>query len=323
MRNHANQAVLSPLVLCLAAALMVVEAHAESKGHVVEYYHVDALGSVVAMSDAHGDALSTRAYEPYGHEFAESQDGPGYTAHVSDPGTGLVYMQQRYYDPTIGRFLSVDPVAANPDTGASFSRYIYAANNPYRFTDPDGRDCISKDGTTTCSIQVTGSRIPTKISFATPAGVFGTQKSGSAASHSYNYQAFHQKSDKAVQQSIANDPTPGRNDKPATPTGTLNKATPDGGRGVLARAGALLGYDPDSPVKSYRATDRNGNTWTINVTQPGHGLHFGYVLRGSVGGQVMTIGEGWAIPQAFGFASDAIINDVWKDHNQKNIDDAR
>lgn len=48
-------------------------------------------------------------------------------------------MQQRYYDPTIGRFLSVDPIAANSNTGAGFNRYWYAANNPYKFTDPDGR----------------------------------------------------------------------------------------------------------------------------------------------------------------------------------------
>jgi RHS repeat-associated protein len=46
---------------------------------------------------------------------------------------------QRYYDPGIGRFLSVDPVTANPNTGANFNRYAYANNNPYKFTDPDGR----------------------------------------------------------------------------------------------------------------------------------------------------------------------------------------
>jgi uncharacterized protein RhaS with RHS repeats len=48
-------------------------------------------------------------------------------------------MQQRYYDPGIGRFLSVDPVSTNANNGANFSRYWYGNNNPYRFTDPDGR----------------------------------------------------------------------------------------------------------------------------------------------------------------------------------------
>lgn len=46
---------------------------------------------------------------------------------------------QRYYDPAIGRFLSVDPVAADTVTGWNFNRYNYAANNPYKFKDPDGR----------------------------------------------------------------------------------------------------------------------------------------------------------------------------------------
>lgn len=48
-------------------------------------------------------------------------------------------MQQRYYDPAIGRFLSVDPVGADPSSGANFNRYWYANDNPYKFTDPDGR----------------------------------------------------------------------------------------------------------------------------------------------------------------------------------------
>jgi RHS repeat-associated protein len=65
--------------------------------------------------------------------------GIGYTGHVMDGATGLTYMQQRYYDQSIGRFLSVDPVVANGHTGINFNRYRYALNNPYRFTDPDGR----------------------------------------------------------------------------------------------------------------------------------------------------------------------------------------
>jgi len=48
-------------------------------------------------------------------------------------------MQQRYYDPVAGRFLSVDPVVTDAKTGDHFNRYNYADNNPYRFKDPDGR----------------------------------------------------------------------------------------------------------------------------------------------------------------------------------------
>jgi RHS repeat-associated protein len=61
---------------------------------------------------------------------------------VNDPETGLVYMQQRYYDPIAGRFLSVDPVTTNAKTGSHFNRYVYADNNPYKYTDPDGRSPV-------------------------------------------------------------------------------------------------------------------------------------------------------------------------------------
>src|SRR5579885_3885163 len=57
--------------------------------------------------------------------------------------TGLDYLQQRYYDPQTGTFLSPDPVDVDTSTGANFNRYAYANDNPYRFTDPDGRDSCS------------------------------------------------------------------------------------------------------------------------------------------------------------------------------------
>ena len=291
--------------------------------HTIKYQHTDALGTPVAVTDASRNVIERSEYEPYGKVLNRPiHGGPGYTGHVEDAATGLTYMQQRYYDPVVGRFLSVDPVAANPNTGASFNRYNYAANNPYRFKDPDGRDCVSVNGTTTCTVPKTDSnKVPTTISFPTPAGVSGKQDRASPAYHRYGIGTKHDKSDKAVQQSMVNDPTPGR-DKPATPTGTLNNATGEGGRGLLAKAGGLLGNNTDSPVKSYSATDNNGNTWVINVTQPGHGLHFGYVLRGSVDGTAVSIGEGWAVPQAVPGLSD-YINSVWVGQNQQNIDDAK
>ena len=79
-------------------------------------------------------------YEPYGAIIGNTaRSGIGYAGHVMDGGTGLTYMQQRYYDQSIGRFLSVDPVTADVNTGAMFNRFNYANNNPYRYRDPDGR----------------------------------------------------------------------------------------------------------------------------------------------------------------------------------------
>jgi RHS repeat-associated protein len=106
----------------------------------VEYIHTDALGSIVAVTDASGNVIERREYEPYGAQLTPVvQDGPGYTGHVQDAATGLTYMQQRYYDPQIGLFLSVDPVTAYSNPVGQFHRYRYANNNPYKFTDPDGR----------------------------------------------------------------------------------------------------------------------------------------------------------------------------------------
>ncbi len=48
-------------------------------------------------------------------------------------------MQQRYYDPVIGRFYSNDPVGFSASNPMMFNRYAYANNNPYKYTDPDGR----------------------------------------------------------------------------------------------------------------------------------------------------------------------------------------
>jgi RHS repeat-associated protein len=105
------------------------------------YFHTDALGSPIAKTNSAGTPIETSEYEPYGKLVnGTNNDRVGYTGHVMDSASGLTYMQQRYYDPSIGRMLSRDPVTAY-STGDMrlFNAYAYAFNNPYRFTDPDGR----------------------------------------------------------------------------------------------------------------------------------------------------------------------------------------
>ena len=107
------------------------------------YVHTDALGSPVAKTNSAGALLSRTRYEAYGKTAAGTNpNGIGFTGHVNDADTGLVYMQQRYYDPVAGRFLSVDPVVTDANTGGSFNRYEYAVSNPYRYTDPEGKFAI-------------------------------------------------------------------------------------------------------------------------------------------------------------------------------------
>src|SRR3546814_584484 len=118
------------------AMTAILSAHAQT----VEYYHTDALGTPVAVTDATGEVIRRNEYAPYGDLLNEpATDGPGYTGHVTDAATGLVYMQQRYYDPSVGRFISTDPIAARSGSRGQFNRYWYANNNPYKFIDPDGR----------------------------------------------------------------------------------------------------------------------------------------------------------------------------------------
>ncbi|NQZ11721.1 MAG: DUF4329 domain-containing protein, partial [Algicola sp.] len=61
----------------------------------------------------------------------------GYTGHQWDDDSGLNYMQARYYDPLLGKFLSNDPLGFRDVH--SFNRYTYANNNPYRYIDPNGK----------------------------------------------------------------------------------------------------------------------------------------------------------------------------------------
>ena len=78
-------------------------------------------------------------------------------------------MQQRYYDPQIGRFLSVAPIGAYTKKGVLFNRYWYANNNPYKFLDPDGR-YICKAGKENCTTVSDGLADAKKAMEALPEG---------------------------------------------------------------------------------------------------------------------------------------------------------
>jgi RHS repeat-associated protein len=52
--------------------------------------------------------------------------------------TGLYFYNARYYDATIGRFISPDTMIPNPANPQSLNRYSYCLNNPLRYNDPSG-----------------------------------------------------------------------------------------------------------------------------------------------------------------------------------------
>lgn len=129
----------------LAGSLIATIDHAWPSNAVLatKYQHTDALGSPVSVTNPSGQVIERMDYEPWGAIIGNpTRSGIGYTGHVMDGATGLTYMQQRYYDPQIGRFLSVDPVTAYSNPVGAFNRYWYANNSPYKFTDPEGRTAV-------------------------------------------------------------------------------------------------------------------------------------------------------------------------------------
>src|SRR5215831_248189 len=129
------------------AALCVLLTQFSIAGELITYYHNDLQGSPIAATDSRGYVMWRSTYEPYGekiqlpNDYLASVDNKrGFTSHVQDVETGLVYMQARHYDPVIGRFLSVDPVGFKEDNLQTANHYAYGNNNPFKFVDPDGRE---------------------------------------------------------------------------------------------------------------------------------------------------------------------------------------
>jgi RHS repeat-associated protein len=103
----------------------------------VYYYHFDALGSVVALSDAAGDTVQTYEYSVYGEVAVEDANHPNpymFAGVRYDIEIGLYYNRARYYNPFTGRFLQTDPIGY----GAGMNLYAYCGNNPLGFSDPSG-----------------------------------------------------------------------------------------------------------------------------------------------------------------------------------------
>ncbi|MBI2183589.1 MAG: RHS repeat-associated core domain-containing protein [Thaumarchaeota archaeon] len=102
------------------------------------YYHQDSLGSTRLTTSASKLQLFASNYKPFGPQHnANSTEKIKYTGKWEDSPTKLYYFGASYYDPEIGRFTTQDPVCscAEPST---LNRYVYANDNPLKFTDPTG-----------------------------------------------------------------------------------------------------------------------------------------------------------------------------------------
>jgi RHS repeat-associated protein len=78
---------------------------------IAEYYHTDALGSVLTLTDQNGSVQTTYSYDPFGNTTTSglSTNPFQYTGRENE-STGLYHYRARYYSPVLGRFLIEDPL---------------------------------------------------------------------------------------------------------------------------------------------------------------------------------------------------------------------
>ncbi len=112
-------------------------------GSVSNWIHRDHLSSVRLMTDATGTQIAENRYRPYGERtdvqlaVNTPRESRGWIGERDDPETGLTYLNARYYDPALGRFITpdwFDPTGP----GVGTNRYAYGMNNPIMLKDPSG-----------------------------------------------------------------------------------------------------------------------------------------------------------------------------------------
>jgi len=97
-------------------------------------YTYDAWGNIISKTDSTG-AMDLSEINPFVYK--------GYWYGWS---TGLYYLNARYYNPAIGRFLSEDPIGPTPGNVLSYNEYAYAENNPVLLSDPSGMIPMEDEG---------------------------------------------------------------------------------------------------------------------------------------------------------------------------------
>lgn len=103
------------------------------------WYHIDGLGSMVALTDETGQVVDEADYDAYGNLLTANTDFNlnhyTFTGEEWDDETGLVHFYARYYDPAVGIWISQDSYRGDPNSPASMHRYAYVLNNPVNDVD--------------------------------------------------------------------------------------------------------------------------------------------------------------------------------------------
>ena len=125
------------LVARYVDSLSVDEPLQETISGTSSYYEQDGLGSVSSISSSAGALANTYTYDSYGKITASSgtiANSFEFTGREYDRETGIYHYRARYYDQSVGRFTSEDPIDFRG--GTNFYRYVL--NSPTNLTDPWG-----------------------------------------------------------------------------------------------------------------------------------------------------------------------------------------
>ena len=99
----------------------------------------DHQGSIMAIVDATSGAYTHVRHLPYGQLRAgNTSNDKGFLNQTHDPTANLIYLNNRHHDPTLGAFISVDPLVTKTEQA-----YIYGAANPVRHSDPSGLEVVT------------------------------------------------------------------------------------------------------------------------------------------------------------------------------------
>jgi RHS repeat-associated protein len=107
------------------------------QGTTVSFLHRDHLATVKLVTNMSGAVTERTGYAAFGEPKPTTSLPKGFIGERPDVETGLIYLNARYYDPALGRFISPDdwdPTLA----GVGTNRYAYAGNDPVNKADPNG-----------------------------------------------------------------------------------------------------------------------------------------------------------------------------------------
>ena len=108
------------------------------------YYVLNAQGDVVRIVNSSRSVVASYTYDPWGKIISSSGtladvNPLRYRGYYYDTETGFYYLQSRYYDPEIGRFINADSYASTDATGLlSTNMFAYCENDPVNGSDPNG-----------------------------------------------------------------------------------------------------------------------------------------------------------------------------------------